>query len=47
MRGTDVFVDLRRVNVDLNDLRALAEFIHVARHAVVEPAAEREKEFAF
>ena len=34
------FADLRRVDVDMDDLRAGGELVHVAGHAVVETRAD-------
>ena len=46
VRRANVLVDLRGIDVDLNDLRVLAELRRVAGHAVVKPAAERDKQLA-
>ena len=42
--GRLVFVDFRRVNINVNNGAGLAELFHLARDAVVEPHAERQQQ---
>ena len=42
--GRLVLVELRRIDVDVDDLAVLAELLDLAGHAVVEPHAERDQQ---
>ena len=39
-----VLVQFRRIDIDVHDLAVLAEFVHLARHAIVEPHAEGDQQ---